>query len=241
MAFCAPDLLYLGSTVEDVVLEVSLSYKDFKVEGNILRRLPFPNGEHYVPGSLCLVNSKLFLTNLAVNGGLIELDLETAQHSKMLHNSPLSTPHGLAAVGSTIYFSDIESRQIKYFHIPVSCREPDVKLYAGNGDSVQNYGLANMASFSQPSSIVAEGNSLIVCDTGVNAITLVSSMKPLYLATQQFSSLYDAFGVPSNNKHTAASDALQAVKKTACNSTESAKPMSGSCLSLHLTRTWILP
>lgn len=29
MAFCAPDLLYLGSTVEDVVLEVSLSYKDF--------------------------------------------------------------------------------------------------------------------------------------------------------------------------------------------------------------------
>lgn len=151
---------------------------------------------------------------MAVNGGLIELDLETAQHSKMLHNSPLSTPHGLAAVGSTIYFSDIKSRQIKYFHIPVSCREPDVKLYAGNGDSVRKYGLANMASFGQPSSIVAEGNSLIVCDTGVNAITLVSSMKPLYLATQQFSSLYDAFGVPSNNKHTAASDALQAVENS---------------------------
>ena len=37
----AKDLLYLGSTAEDAVLEVSLSYKDFKVEGNILRRLPF--------------------------------------------------------------------------------------------------------------------------------------------------------------------------------------------------------
>ena len=104
MAFCAPHLLYLGSTAEDAVLEVSLSYKDFKVEGNILRRLPFPNGEHCVPCSLCLVNSKLFLMNLAVNGGLIELDLETVQHSKMLHSSPLSSPHGLAAVGSTIYF-----------------------------------------------------------------------------------------------------------------------------------------
>ena len=69
MAFCAPDLLYLGSTAEDAELEVSLSYEDFKVEGNILR-LPFPNGEHYIPGSLCLVNSKLFITNLAVNGGL---------------------------------------------------------------------------------------------------------------------------------------------------------------------------
>lgn len=89
----APDLLYLGSTAEDAELEVSLSYKDFKAEGNILRRLPFPNGEHYGPGSHCLVNSKLFLTNLAVNGGLIELDLETAQHSKMFTFSPLSTPH----------------------------------------------------------------------------------------------------------------------------------------------------
>ena len=100
------------------------------------------------------------------------------------------------------------------FFFSVSCREPDVKLYAGNGDSVRKYGLANMASFGQPSSIVAEGNSLIVCDTGVNAITLVSSMKPLYLATQQFSSLYDAFGVHSNNKHIAASDALQAVENS---------------------------
>lgn len=71
-----------------------------------------------------------------------------------------------------------------------------------------------MASFGQPSSIVADGNPLIVCDTGVNAITLVSNMKPLYLATQQFSSLYDAFGVHSNNKHIAASDALQAVENS---------------------------
>ena len=38
MAFWAPDLPYLGSTAEDAVLEVYLSHKDFKVEGNILRR-----------------------------------------------------------------------------------------------------------------------------------------------------------------------------------------------------------
>ena len=33
MAFCAPDLLYLGSTAEDAVLKVSLSYKDFYSRG----------------------------------------------------------------------------------------------------------------------------------------------------------------------------------------------------------------
>ena len=212
MEVCAPDLLYLGSTAENSVLEVSLSYKDFKVEGDILRRLPFPDGEHYVPGSLCLVNSKLFLTNLAVNGGLLDLDLETGQYSRMLHSSALSTPHGLAAVGSTIYFSDSKSRQNKYFLPPVNFREPDVKVYAGNGESSRKYGLANVASFGQPSSIVAEGNSLLVCDAGVNAISLVSSMKPLYVATQHFSRLYDAFGVQSNIKHVPVSDALQAVE-----------------------------
>ena len=58
--FYAQDLLYLRSPAENAILEVSLSYKDFKVEGNILRRLLFPNREHYVPGSLCLVSPKLF-------------------------------------------------------------------------------------------------------------------------------------------------------------------------------------
>ena len=214
MEFCAPDLLYLGSTSEDAVIEVSLSYKDVKVEGNILRRLSFPNVEHYLPGSLCLVNSKLFLTNLAVNGGLIKIDLEYGQHSKLLHSSAFSIPHGVAAVNSTIYFSDVKSRQIKFFILPVSSREPDVKVYVGNWDAARKYGLANMASFGQPRSIVAEGNSLLVCDAGVNAVTLVSSMKPLFLATQQSSNLYDAFGVHSNNKHVAASDALQAVENS---------------------------
>ena len=60
MDFYVQDLLYLRSPAENTILEVFLSSKDFKVEGNILRRLPFPNREHYVPGSLCLVSPKLF-------------------------------------------------------------------------------------------------------------------------------------------------------------------------------------
>lgn len=72
-----------------------------------------------------------------------------------------------------------------------------------------------MASFGQPSSIDAERNSLLVCDTGVNATILVSNIKPLCVAKPQFSNLYDAFGLHSNNKHVAAGDALQAVKKLA--------------------------
>ena len=92
-----------------------------------MRGLPFPNGEHYVPGSL-------FKTNLLVNGGLIELDLETVQHFKMLHNSPLSTPHGLWlwALQSTFQTSRVDRSSI--FFLSVSFREPDIKVYTGNGE-----------------------------------------------------------------------------------------------------------
>ena len=155
------------------------------------------------------MESKLFVTNLAVGGGLCVLDLETELQSKMLPRTDASTPHGLAAVDSTIFFSDTKSRQIKYFCFPVDPAQLDVKVYARNKDAARKYGLAK-ASFGQPSSIVAKGNPLIVFDMGVNAIYLVSSIKPLYVASHQFSALYDGFGVHSN-KH-----ALQQASESTC-------------------------
>ena len=55
------------------------------------------------------------------------------------------------------------------------------RLVSGSGDSVRQHDLVNRALFGQTSSIVAEGNSLLVCDIGVNATTIISSMKPLYV------------------------------------------------------------
>ena len=55
------------------------------------------------------------------------------------------------------------------------------RLVSGNRDSVRQHGLVNRALFSQTSSIVAEGNSLLVCEIGVNATTIISSMKFFYV------------------------------------------------------------
>ena len=58
-------------------------------------------------------------------------------------------------------------------------------------------------------SIVAEGNSLFVCDTsGANAISLIASIKALHSATKQFSQLYDAFGVHCDEKNVEAASVL---------------------------------
>ena len=65
-----------------------------------------------------------------------------------------------------------------------------------------------MASFGQPSSIVAEGNSLVVCDTGANAISLITSIKALHSATKQFGQLYDAFRVHCDEKNVEAASVI---------------------------------
>ena len=83
-----------------------------------------------------------------------------------------------------------------------------MNVFAGNGVAQRKYGLANVASFGHPSSIVAEGNSLFVCDTGANAISVITSIKALNLATKQFGQLYDAFGVHCDEKNMEAASVL---------------------------------
>ena len=65
-----------------------------------------------------------------------------------------------------------------------------------------------MASFGQPSPIVAEGNSFFVCDTGANVISLITSIKALHSAIKQFGQLYDAFGVHCDEKNVEAASVL---------------------------------
>lgn len=156
--------------------------------------------------------SKLLYTDLSIGGDLSVLDLETGLHSNVIKGSDILAPHGLAVIGSTVYFSDSKSRQIKSFKYPLDEMEPDIQVYAGNGDAARRYGIATFASFGQPSSIVAEGKSLLVCDTSVNAVSLVSSVKSLYLACKNYGDLFDAFGVHANTKYVKAMDALQVIE-----------------------------
>ena len=126
MEFCAQDLVYLATTTKKAVLEVSLTFGDFTVGGDVLRRFPCPKCKQCIPGSLSLTGGKLFFTNISIGGGVSVPDLETGQQSKVISNRDSSAFHGLAVVGSTIYFSDTKSRQIKSFQIPVNTTEPDI-------------------------------------------------------------------------------------------------------------------
>ena len=106
MNFYAPDLVYLASTSWNAIAEVSLRCKDFAIEASILRRFPFPQSELCFPGSVCLVDSMLFYSNLAEGGGISALDLVSGEHSVVLKAGESSSPHGLVALQDSIFFSD---------------------------------------------------------------------------------------------------------------------------------------
>ena len=99
----------------------------------------------------------LFYSNLAEGGGISALDLVSGEHSVVLKGGESSSPHGLVALQDSIFFSDTKARQIKVLHRRTDSGEA-VNVFAGNGAAQRKYGLANMASIGQPSSVVAEGN-----------------------------------------------------------------------------------
>ena len=130
------------------------------------------------------------------------------ENTVVLKGGESSSPHGLVVVEGSIFFSDTMARKIKVLHRHTDPGEAEVNVFAGNDVAQRKYGLANVASFGQPSSIVAEGNSVFVCDTGANAISLITSIKALHSATKQFGQLYDAFGVHCDEKNVEAASVL---------------------------------
>ena len=160
------------------------------------------------PGSLCLIDSTLFYSNLAEGGGISVLDLVSGEHSVVLKGGESSSPYGLVVVEGSIFFSDTKARKIKVLHRHTDSGETEVNILAGNGVAKRKYGLANLASFGQPSSIVDEDNSLFVCDTGADAIPRITSINALHLATKQFGQLCDGFGVHCDEKNVEAASVL---------------------------------
>ena len=74
-------------------------------------------------------------------------------------------------------------------------------VIAGNGDAKRAYGLSLKSSFGQPSAMSCEGKSIFVCDTGANAVTLVTPLDPLGIICQKLGLLYDAFSIHVPKNH----------------------------------------
>lgn len=98
------------------------------------------------PGSLCLVDSTLFYSNLAEGGGISVLDLVSGEHSVVLKGGESSSPHGLVVVEGSIFFSDTKARQIKVLHRHTDSGEAEVNVFAGNGVAQRKYGLRGVAN-----------------------------------------------------------------------------------------------
>ena len=68
-----------------------------------------------------------------------------------------------------------------------------VKIVTGDGGQVKKFGSTQTSSYSQPTAIAREGNSIFVLDTGHDVVTLITGFKGMVTYLQNLGILYDAF------------------------------------------------
>ena len=82
-----------------------------------------------------------------------------------------------------------------------SSRTTALPLLAGSGqrDGCRDGLASTTASFSQPTGIAADGETIIVCDTGCGAIRIITDLQPLANFLQHARLVFDGFGVRLRN------------------------------------------
>ena len=110
-----------------------------------------------------------------------------------------SSPYGLCVVNNELYYSDVKRRQICI--IDLEQEQVTSTVIAGNGDAKRAYGLSLKSSFGQPSAMACEEKSIFVCDTGANAVALVTPLEPLGIICQKLGHLHDAFSIHVPKNH----------------------------------------
>ena len=76
--------------------------------------------------------------------------------------------------------------------------EGDVSIVAGSDGNARCYGPAMKSSFTQPTGIAMENNSIFICDTGNNSVLLVANCHAMAIFLENIGNLYDVFSIHTN-------------------------------------------
>ncbi len=154
------DLVYVAESSPGIskVNEVVLKKEKLHLVPEIRREIELPSSS--IPSSLFVdtAQNKLLLADIANTGGLYMISLtDGIVCEKILDNANGSSIHSVVKIHDDIVYSDVGTRQIKCL------KNMKVTILAGIRGT--KFGTSSEA-FVQPSSIICEGNTLFVLDTG---------------------------------------------------------------------------
>ena len=160
---------------------------------------------------LFVSNGSLFIAN---DCGVLKMDLNSNSHVFLVSNKTCSCTevHGIAPFGDNgdIVFTDVGSQQVK-----IASSDGHVEIIAGTGERGNSDG--SRASFSQPTGICVENNkTILVTDTHVGAIKLITEINAVNLFLETLEKLYEAFSVNLKHKQVSTSSLPEAAEKVNC-------------------------
>jgi hypothetical protein len=133
-----------------------------------------------------------------VNSGVLHLQLRSG--SQLIEGKRLPMkPWGVCSSAGQLYYTDATERTVRQVTLTAN-GDIALPLIAGSGDERARDGTEHSCSFVQPTGIAADGQSLLVCDTGAGRICVVSRVRPLKDFLGHLRRLYETFGLHLRGK-----------------------------------------
>ena len=151
------------------------------------------------------------MADASSRGGLWKIDLQTQQRELLLANgtSTLQCAHGVATNGEKVYFTDRQARKV------CMLENEKVSVIAGCGQEGSADGSSRNATFSQPTGICIEQETLFVTDSAVGIVRMITKTSAMCKFLEQVQWLYRTFGVHlkgSPAKHHSMDEVIKALE-----------------------------
>ena len=117
--------------------------------------------------------------------------------------------HGVAVRGDRVYFTDRQGRKV------CKLESETVSVVAGCGREGSTDGSASNATFSQPTGICIEQDSLFVTDSAVGSVRMITQTSAMCKFLEQINLLYRVYGVhlkDSPAEHHSVDDVIKALE-----------------------------
>lgn len=188
LAVAGNEVIFVGDSHTHSIYQVAVDNNGAFLRGQVLSEISIADS---LPYGISVLKNSLFVADASSKGGLWKINLLTRQQELVLANgtTTIQCVHGVAVHGEKVYFTDRQARKV------YQLENENVSVIAGCGQEGSADGSSRNASFSQPTGICIEQETLFVTDSAVGSVRMITQTSAMCGFLKQINLLYRSFGV----------------------------------------------
>ena len=141
------------------------------------------------------MSSRVTLSGLdhSESGGITKFCLDGTAPQKVITNDQCAVAHGVAFDGPNLVFTDRKRNLVKQL-----TPNGEVTVISGNGELKTASGKSRSSSHAQPTCLATEGHTVYVCDTGSQALRIITPTSALASYLENIQKMFQVFSVHSD-------------------------------------------